>query len=618
MSREAFPALEDAWRASDAAARITAFGERELSRVAEGRAPAADGLSTVSAGADVLVEELPTALARPGGLTGLSDSADRVLQSAWAAVDVLSGLDEVGPVMRGLRLRSDEIRHALGSGAFSSSDYGVARVLHLALSATTIEALDREWENYAAVAEVDGPSDGTRALAEGDEGVFAERQSWLATRELLAGLSADFEDSAALMRSRAGELLDAVSARFSVALARSLANFDRGRLLLFVISAVSVVLATLVAWLWVGNMVVRRLSRLLDRIRATATGDLDTPVPEVGSDEIGELAGAVEVFRQQALEVQRLNLVEQLYGEIREAYEELELMQARLVAQEKLAALGEIVAGVAHEISNPLSFVKNFAEGSGSLSVELFEMLDGYREHLGEDDRALLDEIREELSDSLGRIQANGTRALTIVRRMQSLGVVGGALVLTALHPVLARAVRVGCDTFASEWGDFTVEPEFDLSDSVGEVSMAPGDFSEAVVNLVTNACYAMRMRRESGDQPGYEPRLVVSSHLRDGEVAVVVSDNGTGIAEDVLPSIFNPFFTTRAGALGAGLGLPLAADVVRRRGGYLTVDTTFGSGSAFTLTVPLAVPSGPAEKWEERFGADMSAVRAFSVADPS
>ena len=572
----------------------------------------------MSAGADVLVEELPTALARPGGLTGLSDSADRVLQSAWAAVDVLSGLDEVGPVMRGLRLRSDEIRHALGSGAFSSSDYGVARVLHLALSATTIEALDREWENYAAVAEVDGPSDGTRALAEGDEGVFAEWQSWLATRELLAGLSADFEDSAALMRSRAGELLDAVSARFSVALARSLDNFDRGRLLLFVISAVSVVLATLVAWLWVGNMVVRRLSRLLDRIRATATGDLDTPVPEVGSDEIGELAGAVEVFRQQALEVQRLNLVEQLYGEIREAYEELGLMQARLVAQEKLAALGEIVAGVAHEISNPLSFVKNFAEGSGSLSVELFEMLDGYREHLGEDDRALLDEIREELSDSLGRIQANGTRALTIVRRMQSLGVVGGALVLTALHPVLARAVRVGCDTFASEWGDFTVEPEFDLSDSVGEVSMAPGDFSEAVVNLVTNACYAMRMRRESGDQPGYEPRLVVSSHLRDGEVAVVVSDNGTGIAEDVLPSIFNPFFTTRAGALGAGLGLPLAADVVRRRGGYLTVDTTFGSGSAFTLTVPLAVPSGPAEKWEERFGADMSAVRAFSVADPS
>ena len=110
-------------------------------------------------------------------------------------------------------------------------------------------------------------------------------------------------------------------------------SFDRVRLLLFVISAVSVRLATLVAWLWVGNMVVRRLSRLSGRIRAMAAGDLDTPVPEAGSDEIGELASAVEVVRRQALEVQHLNLVEQLCGELRQAYEELELMQARLVAR---------------------------------------------------------------------------------------------------------------------------------------------------------------------------------------------------------------------------------------------------------------------------------------------
>ena len=147
-------------------------------------------------------------MARPGGLSGLSDSADRVLQSAWAAVDVLSGLDGVGPVMRGLRLRSDEIRHALGSGVFSSSDYGVARVLHSALSATTIEALDREWENYAAIAEVDGPSDGTRALAEGDDGVFVVRQSWLATGGLVPGRSADFGERSALMRAEAGQLVD--------------------------------------------------------------------------------------------------------------------------------------------------------------------------------------------------------------------------------------------------------------------------------------------------------------------------------------------------------------------------------------------------------------------------
>ena len=132
---------------------------------------------------------------------------------------------------------------------------------------------------------------------------------------------------------------------------------------------------------------------------------------------------------------------------------------------------------------------------------------------------------------------------------------------------------------------------------------------------MVTNACYAMRVRLEFGDEPGYEPRLLVSSHLRGQEVAVVVSDKGTGIAEDILTSIFNPFFTTRSGALGAGLGLPLAADVVRRGGGALTVDTTFGSGSVFTATVRLTVLPGSADLLEKRFGADVSAVRTFGAA---
>ena len=105
-------------------------------------------------------------------------------------------------------------------------------------------------------------------------------------------------------------------------------SFDEGRTLLTAISVISVIAATLAAWLWVGNRIVRRLSRMSERMRGMAGGDLETPVPEVGRDEIGELAGALEVFRQQALEVQRLNLVEQLYTELREANAELEGTQA--------------------------------------------------------------------------------------------------------------------------------------------------------------------------------------------------------------------------------------------------------------------------------------------------
>ena len=164
----------------------------------------------------------------------------------------------------------------------------------------------------------------------------------------------------------------------------------------------------------------------------------------------------------------------------------------------------------------------------------------------------------------------------------------------------ITQAAQTGCEVYMTEWEDFKVDLVFDLDQSVGEVPLVERDFAEALVNLVTNACFAMHQRKAwEGD--GYQPRLVVSSIRSDGMVDVKVRDNGTGVEDEVLGRIFNPFFTTREGTMGAGLGLPIAADVARRLGGELVVDTVYGEYAEFTMHIPAPQEEGEdAEELEE------------------
>ena len=167
-----------------------------------------------------------------------------------------------------------------------------------------------------------------------------------------------------------------------------------------------------------------------------------------------------------------------------------------------------------------------------------------------------MDELSGEITASLGRVSYNGGRALVIVERMRSLSAEGGTPVLTDLNAVLRQATQQGRDTLETEFEDFHVDLQFVLDDSIGEQMLAERDFGEAVVNLVSNACFAMQTKHQKeGD--GYAPRLTVSSILSDSTVEVRVRDNGPGISEENVGRIFNPFFSTREGALGAALGLP-------------------------------------------------------------
>ena len=578
---ESVPVLEAAWSAAREGERIRSIGLGLLGD------PASSTASSSGDSVEAVLDRLESDLADVGAVLALSADAQGVYD---AAVNLAEAVDNIALNRAALSdansVASDLRARVVAASANDQANQAALAVLSRMFLASDETELDRQWDEFAGLSVTGGVD-----TSLGEE-VYVARGQQLALLSRDRQLAVAFDGAGASLSSSVSTLLEGAKVEASAALESSVRSFDEGRLLLALISVASVVAATLAAWLWVGNGLVRRLSRLSERMRGMAAGDIETPMPEVSRDEVGELAGTLEVWRQQALEVQRLNLVERLYGELREANAELERMQERLVAQGKLAALGELVSGVAHEISNPLNFVKNFTEGSLESYKELTDVLNDYRGQMNDDDVALLDEISEDLTDSLQRVHSNGTRAYAIVERMSGLGVIGGELLPTDLHNVLRAAVHTGCDTFRANWEDFEVKPEFDFDSSLDRIPLVAQDFSEAVVNLVTNACYAMRQRRETqGD--GYEPSLRVSTRLVGGEVAIRVRDNGTGIADDVIERIFDPFFSTREGIMGAGLGLPIAADVARRAGGDLSVDTEHGEYAEFTLTLP----SGETEK---------------------
>ncbi len=591
VQSESVPALESSWIAAREAERLRILG-LEVVADAESGFQRQDTKAIAKS-----LQNLETALESVSGVQTLATDAQAVSDAAYDLAEIIDNLVLARDALLTANDLALDYRLRL---ATTSSDIGESEaalsVLRQALQAQDDPSLQGMLERFLSI-HATGIDPAVSSLGEG-AGVFYIRGQQLVLEPNIRELAASFDESSAALESSVTALLTASGEHSSEALGLAVSSFDEGRTLLAGISVVSVIAATLAAWIWVGNGMVRRLSRMSDRMRKMADGDLETPVPEVGRDEIGELANALEVFRQQALEVQRLNLVEKLYEELRVTNAELKRVQARLVAQEKLAALGELVSGVAHEISNPLNFVNNFSEGSLELYSELTEMLDNYRDRMSKDDTALLDDITQEMTASLNRVLSNGGRALAIVERMRGLGVTGGDSVTVDLNEVLREAVISGCNTFNAQWQDFSVDPVFDLDGSVGETTLVERDFSEALLNLVSNAFYAIDQKRKTSE--GYEPVLAVSSRRVGDMVEIRVRDNGTGIADDVLGRIFNPFFSTRDGAAGAGLGLPLAADVARRFGGDLSVDTVYGEYAEFIMTLPITIDSPTVPEMEE------------------
>ena len=373
--------------------------------------------------------------------------------------------------------------------------------------------------------------------------------------------------------------------------------------LLLVVNIVSISGAILFGWLLVQRRLIRRLERISNQMRQMADGNLELAVDIKGNDEIAQLAKALEVFRNNALEVQRLNLVETLANELQEKNEELahineklKQMQDQIVMREKLAALGELTAGVAHEIKNPMNFIMNFSEVSRELLEELVEEV--AKNEAGEDtkeeyDPELVEELAEDLTGNLKRIHEHGIRANRIVTDMLKMGRGGGEWQPTDLNVLLNEHALLAFHSARATDTEFQLEIQEDYAPDIGEITVQPQDLGRVFLNLVTNAGYATNEKRkmlEADDvsKKDYQPTLKLSTRLIDDRIEVHVRDNGTGIPESALESIFNPFYTTKPTDKGTGLGLSLSADIIRQHGGEFRIDTKEGEYTDMIVVLPL------------------------------
>ena len=360
--------------------------------------------------------------------------------------------------------------------------------------------------------------------------------------------------------------------------------------------------ALMIAWLFVGRFLLRRLEALSTRMRGMARGELEEAVDMSGRDEIAEMASALEIFRRHALQVQRLGLVENLANELQEknatletVLEDLKKAQNQIVMREKLAALGELTAGVAHEIKNPLNFVKNFSEASKELLEELEEVAED--ETMDEEERKEeIESIHGLLNDNLKRILEHSGRANRIVHDMLRMGR-GGGFQRTEINTLVDEHAKLAYHgaRATTEGFNLTLKSEFD--ENAGRPEVISQDLGRVILNMVSNACYAthdkrLKLEEQMGSsQTGYSPELRLGTKREGDMIRITIRDNGSGMPPEVKDKIFNPFFTTKPTDQGTGLGLSLSNDIILQHGGSISVESKDGEFTEMTIMIPDSPP---------------------------
>jgi PAS domain S-box-containing protein len=275
------------------------------------------------------------------------------------------------------------------------------------------------------------------------------------------------------------------------------------------------------------------------------------------------------------------------------ALADLQRAQQRLIQAEKMASLGQLTAGIAHEIKNPLNFVNNFARLSDELLAELAGILQAPIAALDEESRDDAEDLFRTVRENLGKINEHGKRADSIVKNMLLHSREGPSECQTVnLNAIADEALNLAYHGARAEHPGFNIEMVKTLDPDLGKVECFPQDMMRVFLNLITNGMYAANKRGATAGE-AFSPTISITTRADDGKIEIEVRDNGTGIPAEVREKIFMPFFTTKPAGEGTGLGLSLSYDiVVKQHGGELTVESEPGEFTTFRVTIPRALPA--------------------------